>query len=589
MKKQERIFLAINDIDEELLVESDSAKKPVYKVTIAACACVLLIIGAVLAIGLSRTPSDISGYLSTSEKYSSLDELLADMSHGEDHTRDSEGSTYGADTTGAAVYNGYSYHLVSGGIAISKLENNGARSVGRIDGSYCGVSVFGEYLALFSVDGGWETGEAITTTVKLFSLSDPASPILFDIYELGGSLKTVFCHNGSLFIAHGDGVCACGWSRLDSDDEYKPSITVNGNSITISGSDIDILGSPVRVEYTAITCIGGNGEYASTRVMYGNIEDIYVFEDELIFNVVEANDTKSSPPVLYRYELQEQSISYCGCVYLADALEISRDGTGYRLSGAYAELTNISKSDGVLRLVGVVHGFKLNEIASSRLFCISVSTDNESDTALSTACVNGKPLAIDELLCTDEHLVFTSSVYSDDGMSKNAYLSYIEVSGFSAQFCEKYIEVAYINGIDGYVTMGRPYGSVVTLIELDNNRLMRICSDFDHFELIELGKDDIELGGTVQTLGEDEVYMLEAYTLADGISAVLIGTPYYNGESYKFFSDKASYRLMLINGQGESLCSIDTQLDCSISIIESDGCYYLFDGESATPRILPIG
>lgn len=599
MKKQERLFLAIGNIDPTLLAESEVPRRPKFVPIVAACACLLLVFGiaaAIVPLLRPKDPIDVVGptsELPTSEKYSTLSELLSALSIGEDHGKDELASvrkgsrSYSTQMSSAAVYSGYSYHISEDNtIAINKLDGDNTKNVGKIEGFYSGLLVYGEYLAAFSVeDTSFETGEAPKTIVKLFDLSNPAEPQPEDNYELGGTLRTAFSHNGKLYVLHSDGVCACGWSRAKDENEYKPAVCVNGETFTISDAEISVLGTPVRVEYTAVTCIGKSGEHISTRVLYGNIDEIYVLEKSLIFSVVETDSVRSSPAVLYKFEPNENGIRYLGCIYLADALGIDRKGTAYMLSGSHTQLKDVSEQDGALRLIGEQYDFSLNELRESSLFCITVLPDGGIHTARSEVEKSEFPISIDELIYDEDCIVFTYSAYNPDRVSKNAFLSYITLDESTSQFSEHKLEVPYIDGIDGYMSVGRPYGELYTMIELGEGKYLRTSQDVKRFELIEIGDEGI-YSNECFALEEGEVCMLKT-VVAGETSAVLIGEPYFNGESYRFWGDEAKYWYVFFDRNGKEICRVETGLDDNAVVIEYGGEHYFFSGE-LLPAVLPI-
>lgn len=602
MKKQEKLFLAIGNIDPELLVESEVPHRPKFAPLVVACACLLIVFGVAAAVVPLLRPKDpidtidpITNEPATSEKYSTLSELLSALSVGEDHGKDELASVRkgGVDCSSqmssAAIFGDYSYHISKdSGVIICKLEGENTHQVGKIDGYFSGVLVLGEYLAAFSTeDTSFETGEAPETLVKLFDLSDPTAPKETSYFELGGALRTAFLHNGQLFVLHSDGVCACGWSRTKDEEDYKPVISVNEKDFTISEDDISILGDPVRVEYTAITCIGQNGSYISTKVLYGNIEDVFVFDDEIIFNVVESDMMRSSPSALYRFKPNEKGVAYTGCVYLADALEIDRKGIAHTLSGSYAELVEVFEENGTLRLVGEQYDFSMNKLKASSLFCVTVLPNGSTHTARSKAENSELPISIDELIYDKECIVLTYSMYNPDRMSKKAFVSYITQKEGSAQFASDKLEVSYIDGIDGYMSVGKPYGEFNTMLKIEDGRYLRSAQNAKGFELISIGKNGISCE-KYSELQEGEVCMLKTLVNNGSISAFMIGKPYFNGENYKFWNDKSEYRWAFFDAEGKNVASLPTTLEVEQTILEHNGVYYLFNGEP-NPSVLPVG
>lgn len=261
----------------------------------------------------------------TSEKYSTLDDLLAAMSAGEEHNTLGSGfslSPVSSDDTvpgvDALVYQGYSYHGAKGNLYITKLDGENTVTVNTLEGIDGRLYLTGNRLVVHS--DFTEDYEAYYQKVKIFSLENPEQPELLESYTQLGKFCGSYMVGNTLYLLSSDGVCACGYSRLSDRSAYVPELSHNGEDIYWGDEDICILGNPTSVKYIAATMIRvDTGEIVDKMACYGNIWDLYCGAGDLVFQTMDGREQE----MLYVFSA-EDSIYYAGNIDLAQALGIDR-------------------------------------------------------------------------------------------------------------------------------------------------------------------------------------------------------------------------------------------------------------------------
>ena len=104
----------------------------------------------------------------------------------------------------------------------------------------------GDTLVLVSsfASGGNELDQERSARVQLYDLTDPKSPTLTNEFIQLGDIVACYTSGSTLSLLTTDGVCACGWSRLDDVSEYIPQTSKNSKPVVWEDAEICILGAP---------------------------------------------------------------------------------------------------------------------------------------------------------------------------------------------------------------------------------------------------------------------------------------------------------------------------------------------------------
>ena len=81
----------------------------------------------------------------------------------------------------------------------------------------------------------------MSTRVTIWDLADPEEPVLLETYEQLGARSVCWTAGEKLYLTTEDGVCACGWSRLDDVSGYYPALTHNGEKVPWGDEDKELL------------------------------------------------------------------------------------------------------------------------------------------------------------------------------------------------------------------------------------------------------------------------------------------------------------------------------------------------------------
>ncbi len=269
-----------------------------------AAAIILAVGGISLLIHTNYTNINISTGENFS-KYSSLNELLAYLGENENHenelmgTKSLSANVSGVDT-GSVMYNEYRYRF------------------GRHDGN----RTYYEFLQIFNLKEGklvntvelepfhdYPTifvyqnklilaGGNSQTAVNIYSLDNPENPVLEHRYIQNGAFDTAFISDDKLYIFTSDGMCACGFSSKSNPDDYKPSATLDEKEIEWTDDEITIIGEPERVFYNAVSVMDlNNTEILQKRAFYGDIQDMYIDKDIIMFHTQSSFDYYDKPKI----------------------------------------------------------------------------------------------------------------------------------------------------------------------------------------------------------------------------------------------------------------------------------------------------
>ncbi len=384
------LFNAIGEIDDDILARSETAKS--YKprlmlriAAIAACLCILLsaaAVGLIYKFGSEKENSDLdsssdihSGKLDTgkptSEKYKTLDELLADLSANDNHANtlgsgvatssDSDGIEY---FTKVYVKGDYKFEIadsypkitqVGDEIRYEFIKTEDKVHIKRIDedGYYTNIvnrDIDAERFMLYNDILIAENDYAI----RFYSITDPSNPSFITEYtiERGASLYRA---EDELYFILSDGVCACGWSRTDDVSEYYPSYSHDGQTDKWGDENISILGEPTRVSYVAVMKLSlETFDVIDKHAYYGDIEEFNYGPDW--FTITTKTRKKSDGYVLnpdvYTFDTAK-TLKHTGKIDVAAIF--GREKKVFLSEKGYADdirMISVAKIDGKIRIIG---------------------------------------------------------------------------------------------------------------------------------------------------------------------------------------------------------------------------------------------
>ena len=458
----------------------------------------------------------------TSDTYSSLPELLEYLSghdtHGEFKDDAAGTAVMGeadearelTENTGVAVScdGRYAYHLGEEAVEISRLAGEDTENAGSIPGRADALFVCGDSLITISqfVSGGDELSGEISVQAAVYDISSPTAPELAEEYVQGGSLTACYMAGDKLYLVTGDGVCACGWSRLEDTAGYYPSLTRGGETVEWGDEDISILGEPTRVQYAAITVIDGNtGELAEKEALYGNIQKIFYGPDYIAMSVAGETDSMRENPVLYTLDA---SLNFTGKISPAEILNAPASNAladGMPHNGDYIEITSAVKAGDIYRILGT---YTVRDGENEALHFMAATADpgtGEAGGALLFA-EDYPHAAFTEILWEEERAI--CCVRTGDGDTFKTQFLLVDFDGLEAAFRETGLTADYLDGRVG-VSYGNPLGNFETLIPLGGDIYVRYShmdegpGGFDVFRFPESGQPELVYRADTSLAGAD--------------------------------------------------------------------------------------
>lgn len=511
-----------DQIDDDILERSEtvvkSRRRTVWLKWGAAAACLGLCLSAVIAqpylrghenpdvppvgtdvppVGTDERPENpvhegnLTLSLNTSDTYANLPELLAYLSAHDDHSGDRKdgvsncmsgiSSDQGGagqlerkelvENTGVAVSTTgeYSYHIGETAVYISRLDGGQTKNVGKIDVLADGIFICNNNLLVISQyhSGDDLLNEEMSTCVKIYDIAVPQNPVLQDEYIQGGGLTACWMSGADLYLITGDGVCACGWSRLDDPAGYYPSLSHNGNPAAWGDDDISILGEPTRVQYAAITAINGNSrEVISKKALYGNILSLFYGEDWLAATVAGETATTRENPVVYTFGPELKFAGKINTAQIVNAPEKNVLEDYVPRNGVYLDIVSVTKQDGIYRMLGTCAARDNAGIAS---YFMAITANAETGETGS------------QLLGAESYpnSIFTEILWEKDravacvGTTRNeTRFLFTEFQGLEVTFRENNLVADYLGGRVGS-SYGSPLGQFNTLIPMGNGIYVR--------------------------------------------------------------------------------------------------------------------
>ncbi len=503
----------------------------------------------------------------TSDTYNSLEELLGYLSENDDHgSSDSleSASVRGSDSISGGILEpssavesgGYAYSIGDGRVNITKLDGAGTLNVGSIDfdASYC--FLLDGRLALVGVaygDSELELGSVSYLVARFYSLDNPTAPELQREYKQLGSPVTVYASDGVLTFATSDGVCACGWSRLDDVSDYVPRLTKNGSLVEWGDADISILGAPSSVRYVAVTEIDtASMEIDSKRAYYGDIAGVFHGADWLAFTV----QRYGTAPELYTF-------------------------TGGHYTGKAAinctHVTSVDKSGSVYRVVGTDY---------ENIISAMYNIDTGALTAAVTPVIDTDVVFVDDIIWEKDRAIIAASGYTGDFEDFTRFI-FAEFRGDRIDFIDSGLTAERVCGIDNMIMYGSPFNYLRSLIPVGGGLYLRYNGIPDGLDVY-----DFSSSTGASQLKSSEGELPEGcrfdftWQVSDGTIGILTIYPDEDGE---YRNVTYTWRVYALSGDGSLDLLYEARLGDGLNVwmLEYNGMYYVSSRE--TDGVLFVG
>lgn len=444
-------------------------------------------------------PGNAAPEAATSDTYANLPELLAYLSGHESHggrqdglggkgnqagvVREAAGEAEPItviESSGAAVTTDgrFAYHIGDGQVFISRLDGVNTENVGTIETAADDLFICNDRLILVSQyrSGGNELDAEYSVRVRIYDVSGPENPALLDEYTQRGERTACWMNGATLCLVTGDGVCACGWSRLSDAGGYYPAFAHNGEAIAWGDAQISILGEPTRVSYSAISVINANSrEVVAQRALYGDIQRLFYGNGWLAVSVAGATADYRENPVVYTFD---DALRFAGKIPVAQTVgaEEKYACEDYvQQAGLYLDINSVTRAGGIYRMIG--SGSYCGEDQKKAGFFLTLTADMETgETRAQTLAAEDYPFsAYTEIRWEADRAIACVGVMEDvftDHMRQETRFLIVEYDGMDAVWYENELTADYLSGRVG-VGYGNPFGEFDTLIPLGSGIYLR--------------------------------------------------------------------------------------------------------------------
>ncbi len=414
----------------------------------------------------------------TSNTYGSLEELLADLSGKENH--DNRLQVKG-DGNGIFSAQAEGHKTVSFGEYTYQITDDGTIGIYRKGVLIGTMNQSTEYLfaaagRLIAI-GSHRLNEVdldseYRTVVDIFDVSAPANPRRLDQFAQLGTMTACYMVDARLYLMTSDGVCACGWSRLDSVSDYVPRLYHSGNGVEWAATEIRILGEPDNVQYVAVTIIDtGRLEVTEKCAYYGDIQNVFYGDGWFAFIT---RSTTQISDTLYTFEAS--SMAFTGKVDTAVAMDISE--------GVAPEIVSVLRHETIWRIVGKVGTVSKSNDDVDRLFALTFDSQNGQLTK-ELIRLSERAFTIDDVFWEENRAIVSAGFLSEtsDGSDKDAQIVFAEFDRNRIAFYPSKLFCGRVTGIDGIYAMGRPFGEIHPFISLGNGIFLRYNSVPNGFDV----------------------------------------------------------------------------------------------------------
>lgn len=530
------LYNSFHEIDDTILERSETvartSKKTIWLKLAAAAACLCLIGAIVLprflpedfgkapsspsvdseevSSSLPETPSyaeipseklpdepDTALYGNTSDTYASLPELLAYLSRHDTHDSDNTESAGGnmsspsngkasqsetivlVENTGVAVNAAgeYSYHIGKSSVLISRLKGDDTENAGSIPISADALFVCNNNLLVLSryQSEGDILNPEISVRLYIYDITVPQSPVLLDEYTQLGDLTACWMSGADLYLITSDGVCACGWSRLEDSSGYYPSLSRNGEPVEWKDSEISILGEPTKIQYCAATIINGNSrDVVEKKALYGNIRNLFYGTDWMAATVAGETASLLENPVVYTFDSKLNYTGKIPAAQIIDAPEINAQKDYSPQDGTYLNIVSLTRQSGIYYLLGTC---RVRNEGNTSSYFMAIAADTETGESGSRLLSAGNyPSGLfTEIIWEENRALSCIGVMSDrttaDTRRETRFL-FTEFDGLDISFHENDLTADYLNCRVG-VGYGNPFGAFQTLIPMGDGIYVR--------------------------------------------------------------------------------------------------------------------
>ncbi len=509
------LYRAVGAVGDDMLERSEKRKARIrgMRITAAAAAGILCVGAAGLWMTLKENTPDAPGAspeasaaqisnsavygadVGTSAEYNSLEELLEHLSTNDYHfAAAAEGRGGAAQSTGtaaitegayAAAYGGYSYYADIDGIRIAALDGSDGEGKISIESDTPTEHLFVNGSRLVTVDGiveyigEHETEEDWHTVVRIYDISKPQSPKQENEFIQQGELTDCWMGGGELVLLTSDGVCACGWSRLDDTAAYVPGLTVNGQRIEWDEEEISILGEPTSVQYTAAAKIDvAAGRVTDKHAFYGDIKEVFYGGGWLAMKTLSSTASMQTHPEIYTFDT-EKTIEYTGRISLADmfGLAPAAEVKDFVLSdGVYPSAISVMRAGEAYRIIG-----GLSERGDDdRTALMAAEADMETGKCriglLDAAEAEGAwSIYYDDLIWEEDRAAACVQLTYREGADyrfENRF-AFMDFSDEQISVTLSDMTAERVTGIDTMYGMGDPFGTIKSMIPMGNGIYLR--------------------------------------------------------------------------------------------------------------------
>lgn len=383
------------------------------------------------------------------------------------------------ENTGVAIHASgeYAYHIGEAAVYISRLDGGDTESVGSIDVPADGIFICNDHLLIVSrrQSNGDVLDQEMSVDVKIYDITVPQRPMLLDEYTQLGDLTACWMSGANLYLITSDGVCACGWSRLEDSSKYYPSLSHNGETEEWADHDITILGEPTRVQYAAVTVINGNSrEVVSKEALYGNILKLFFGADWIAATVAGETEAVRENPVIYTFDGE---MKFTGKVDTAKCMNAPKTNVlkdYIPQNGVYLHVDSVTNQGGIYRVIGTYMVRNESGTASS-FMAIAANTETKEESSRLLSAEMYPYGSITEILWEENRAVVSVGIIKNGftaDMRQETRFIFAEFHGLNIAFYENDLTADYLDGRVG-VGYGNPLDKFKTLIPLGGGMYVR--------------------------------------------------------------------------------------------------------------------
>ena len=459
------------------------------RITSKIAAVIFIFLSIAIIIQMNYTNLNISTSRNTSDKYSSLTDMLNYLETNEKHSDiKSEIISVSANINGAdemqlsVMYKDYIYHFndyidkYSSGIQIFSLkENKLLKTINTVSSQTAvlkefdihpynyGMFIYQDELILLCTVGEYDD---MKTSVNIYSLDSPENPKIKCQYLQSGHLDTAFISDNRLYLFTSDGMCACGFSAKSDTDDYKPYLVFDEKTIKWNDNEINILGEPQRVFYSAVSIMDlQKNEISQKRAFYGDVQEMFLDENTISFYIKHSFNYFEKPSI-YIFDISDNF----SCI---SKIDINKSGV--------TNILDIKKSGDYYNII-CQHYSGIMYYWSSEILAVSADTKNNTLNYQSFKLDSANAVT-DDIVWDDGKAIITVS------QSSTAKFVIAKFYNGNVSFKNTSLSVDRVAGIDGYEYFNSPFRSIKSMIPIGNNLYLRYNRKPDGFDIIDFSDE----------------------------------------------------------------------------------------------------